>query len=367
MYCQLEYLADCPPVGIQRALDELPATLDETYERTLREIKDTNSEYARRLLLCVAVASRPLRVEELAEILAFDFEGPIPAFHEDSRLKNPVEAVLSICSTLLSIVEYRDSQVAQFAHFTVKEFLTSTRFAEKHNSISTRYHISLTPAHTVITQACLGMLFHLDQSITKDSLARFPLAEYAAEHWFEHARFDGVQQNAEEGIKQLFVWAKPYLSIWLWILDPTKNPRERRKRDKKLFPPRGTPLHCAAFCGLHDIAKILAIEYPKDVNSQSFDDASTPLHLTSRQGHVDVARMLVERGADVSAQAEDGWTPLHWASSRGHVDVARMFVERGADVSAQAEGGWTPLQLASSRGHVDVARMLVERGADGSA
>ena len=364
MYCQLEYLADCPPVGIQRALDELPATLDGTYERTLREIKDTNSEYARRLLLCVAVASRPLRVEELAEILAFDFEEPIPAFHEDSRLKNPVEAVLSICSTLLSIVEYRDSQVTQFAHFTVKEFLISTRFAEKHNTISTRYHISLTPAHTVITQACLGMLFHLDQSITKDSLARFPLAKYAAEHWFEHARFDGVQQNAEEGMKQLFDRTKPYLSIWLWIHDPTKYPWQRSKRNEGLFPPCGTPLHYAAFCGLHDIAKIVAIEYPKDVNSQSFDDASTPLHLTSRQGHVDVARMLVERGADASVQDEDGRTPLHHASSRGHVDVARMLVERGADVSVQDEDGRTPLHHASSEGHVDVARMLVERGAD---
>ena len=82
MYCQLEYLADCLPADIERALDELPATLDETYERTLREIKDKMSEYARRLLLCVAVAYRPLRVEELAEILAFDFERPIPAFRE---------------------------------------------------------------------------------------------------------------------------------------------------------------------------------------------------------------------------------------------------------------------------------------------
>jgi len=398
VYCQLEYLADCPPVRIQRALDELPATLDETYERTLREIKDTNSEYARRLLLCVAVASRPLRVEELAEILAFEFEGPIPAFREECRLKNPVEAVLSTCSTLLSVVEDWYSQVVQFAHFSVKEFLTSTRFAEKHDPISSRYHISMTPAHTVIIQACLGMLLHLDQSVTEDSLTRFPLVEYAAKHWFEHARFEGVSQNVEEGMKHLFDRTKPYLSIWLWIHDPTVNSWHQRGAEGP-FPPRGTPLHYAAFCGLHDFAKILATEYPKDVNSQSFDDASTPLHLTSRtrrghvdvarmlvergaalsaqdkdgrtplqlassKGHVDVARMLVERGADVSTQAKDGWTPLHWASSKGHVDVARILVERGAGVSAQAKDGWTPLHWASKKGYVDIARMLVERGAD---
>jgi len=303
----------------------------------------------------------------LAEILAFDFEGPIPAFREECRLKNPVEAVLSTCSTLLSVVEDRDSQVVQFAHFSVSEFLTSTRFAEKRDSISSRYHISMTPAHTVITQACLGMLLHLDQTVTRDSLSRFPLAEYAAEYWFEHARFEGVSQSVEEGMKQLFDRTKPYFSIWLWIYDPIVDYRQRRGRADGPFPPRGTPLHYAAFCGLYDIAKILATECPKGVNSQSFDDASTPLHLTSRKGHVDVARMLVERGADVSAQAQDGRTPLHWASEWGHVDVARMLVERGADVSAQAQDGRTPLHWALEWGHVDVARMLVERGADVSA
>ena len=368
MYCQLEYLADCLPADIERALDELPATLDETYERTLREIKDKISEYARRLLLCVAVAFRPLRVEELAEIFAFDFKRQIPEFREEFRLNRPpVEAVLSTCSTLLSVVKDQDHEVVQFAHFSVKEFLTSARFAEKRNFISKRYHISMTPAHTVITQACLGMLFHLDQSITKDSLAQFPLAEYAAEHWFQHAHFDGVQQNAEEGIEQLFDRTKPYLCIWLWIHDPTVYSWQRRERYEGPVPPHGLPLHYAAFCGLHDVAKILATKYPKDVNSQSFDDASTPLHLTLRQGYVNVAWMLVERGADVSAQAEDGWTPLHWASDGGHMDVARMLVERGADVSAQAKNGWTPLHWASSQGHMDVARMLVECGADGQA
>ena len=87
------------------------------------------------------MASHPLRVEELAEILAFDFKsGAIPKFHKDWRLKNPVEAVLSACSTLLSIIDVETysetSKVVQFTHFTVKEFLTSSRFAEKQDSIS---------------------------------------------------------------------------------------------------------------------------------------------------------------------------------------------------------------------------------------
>jgi len=233
---------------------------------------------------------------------------PIPAFRKECRLKNPVEAVLSTCSTLLSVVEDQDSQVVQFAHFSVLEFLTSIRFAEKCNTISSRYHISMTPAHTVITKASLGMLLHLDQTVTRDSLSRFPLAKYTAEYWFKHACFEGVSQNAEEGMKQLFDWTKPYFSIWLWIHDPTVPSWQQRKGAEGPFPLCGTPLHYAAFCGLHDIAKVLATEYANDVNSQSFHAAATPLHLASMEGHVDVALMLVERGADVSAQDKDGWT-----------------------------------------------------------
>ena len=104
--CQLNYLGKCLPGRIQNALNELLETLDETYERILREINDRNWEFARRLILCVAVASRP-RVEELAEFLAFEVR-PIPKFREDWRLEDPVGAVLSTCSTLLAVVNIID-------------------------------------------------------------------------------------------------------------------------------------------------------------------------------------------------------------------------------------------------------------------
>ena len=149
VYCQLDYLSKCIPARVEHALDELPVTLDETYEGTLHEIGDANWEYARRLIQCVAVVSRPLRVDELAEFLAFDFKaGQIPTFREDWHPEDPVEAVLSTCSTLLSLINVKKSKVIQFSHFSVKEFLTSARFGEKCSTISSRYHISMTPAHT---------------------------------------------------------------------------------------------------------------------------------------------------------------------------------------------------------------------------
>jgi len=221
--CQVDHICGCHPADLQRALAELPKTLDETYERTLRGIHEGDWEIAHRMFQFVAVASRPLRVEELADLFAFDFkEGSIPKFHEDWRLEDPADVVLSACSTLLSIVdrqtfldgEYYTGKIIEFSHFSVKEFLTSARLAEATDIIPRRYHISLTPAHTLVAQACLGILLHLDKDITtSDSLQDFPLAEYAARHWVDHVRLEDVSQYVEDGMKQLFDPSKPHLSV----------------------------------------------------------------------------------------------------------------------------------------------------------
>ena len=176
-------LGKCLPGRIRCALDELPRTLDDTDERALRDIDGANWEFVQWLFLCVAVASRPLSVEELAEFVAFDFKaGPIPKYREDWRLEDPLEAVVSTCSTLLTVVNIDDfdasdfydhpdnHSIIQFSHFSVKEFLTSTRFAEQSDAISRCYHISLTPAHTTVAQACLGILLHIDENVTRDRL-----------------------------------------------------------------------------------------------------------------------------------------------------------------------------------------------------
>ena len=84
------------------------------------------------MLQCLMVALRPLRVEELAELLAFEFkgQGTVPKYRTDWRPNDQVEAILSTCSSLISIVDDNDFQVIQFSHFTVKEFLMSNRLGD---------------------------------------------------------------------------------------------------------------------------------------------------------------------------------------------------------------------------------------------
>jgi ankyrin repeat protein len=374
-------------------LDGLPETLDGTYERTLRNIKDVNWEFAKRLLQCVAVARRPLRVGELAELLAFDFQagpipkfhedwrvkvppevgltifdfqaGPIPNFHEDWRVEDPLEAVLSTYSTLLSRVttRYSFSSVIHFSHFSVKEFLMSSDFADKSDIISRRYHISMTPAHTVVTQACLGMLLHLDKNVTKTSVRLTEFADYAAQHWHKHARLGGLSQNVEEGMKQLFDPGKHHIAVWLWLSDPIDRFKAFRREERPL-PPDRTPIQYAAFCGLPSIVQFLIVEHSQEMDSRGGYAKSTLLHLASQEGHVAVARFLVEQGADVMSRDCYGKTPLHEASKSGKLEAVQFLIDHGSLVTAQADDGSTPLHEASTSGNVEIARFLVEHGAD---
>jgi len=157
--------------------------LNGTYECTLRDLDKANWEFAHQLLQFVAVASRPLRVEELVQFLGFDFmTGLVLKFQQDWLLEDPIDGMLSTMSSLLATVDLNGSQVIQFSHFSVKEFLTSSRLAEARDIFVQCYYISMTEAHTFATQACIGMLLHLDKNITIDGLDKFPLAKYAVEH-----------------------------------------------------------------------------------------------------------------------------------------------------------------------------------------
>src|ERR1700747_1185008 len=84
-FCQLEALRHCLAPRVRQMLKELPETLDETYERILRDINKANWDLAHRLLECLAVAVRPLRVAELAGLLAVDFGTAYPGETSNSQ------------------------------------------------------------------------------------------------------------------------------------------------------------------------------------------------------------------------------------------------------------------------------------------
>jgi hypothetical protein len=219
------------------------------------------------LFQCVAAASRPLRVEELAEFLAFDFETrSTPTFLADWRPEDPENTVISTCSSLLVVVNVDGSPVIQSAHFSVKEYLTSARLPKAKDTIS-RFHVLMTMAHTVVAQAYLGVLLHLDKGVDMADLMDFPLAEYAARHWMDHARFENVSSHVQDGMKLLFDPRKHHISVWDWIGDPYVRLPALSQPPIASENTRPTRLHYATSIGLHDVAAFLIDERSQDVNA----------------------------------------------------------------------------------------------------
>jgi ankyrin repeat protein len=336
----------------------------------LEEIGKQNWEFAHRLFQCVAAASRPLRVEELAEFLAFDFKTEtIPILQEDWREEDPEHAVRSTCSSLLAVVNVDGFAIIQFAHFSVKEYLTSERLSVARDTNS-RFYVSMTPAHTIIAQACLSVLLHLgNDDTTNDAPERSPLVAYAAEHWVGHALFDGVSPSIQDAMERLFDPKNNHLAVWVQIYDPASPRRRLNVGHGSQDPPRAivAPLHYAALLCLHKIARFLICDRSQDVNAQGFERNETPLGVASRWGHTEVARVLLEHGADASIRDGDGWCPLERAAENGDVEVVRVLLEHGADVKARDKTSITALHTSCTYGHPAAARVLLEHGADVNA
>ena len=421
MFCQLATLRHCLPSSVQRTLRELPESLDETYERILKEIKEPNRALAQRVLECLVVAVRPLRVAELAEVFAVDLDDAegVPRLNVDWRWEDQDQALLIACSSLISIVEpidddsdvepsvndsvveSSDSRVVQFSHFSVKEFLTSSRLAAASAEVSP-YRINLKHAHTILAQVCLGALLQIHDAVDGKTPRDHALARYAARHWTTHAQFGEVSPRLQEGMEYLFDPDKPHFADWLSIYDIDTMPSLESTffMSGKFEKSAARPVYYAALCGFRDLVEHLVSKYPRDVNDDGgyygrplvaalageyFETADllrhygadshvqgktnkwTPLHSATYFGNLDIVRKLIEYDADISAKDLFGRTPLFMASDGVYLKdrgVIRLLVERGADVNALADNGSTPLHRASSFEALEVVSLLLEHGAD---
>ena len=406
MYCQLEALRHCLPPSVRGILEDLPETLDGTYERILREINKANREHARRLLQCLTVALRPLRVEELAEVLAIDFDAPahegIPQLNPNWRWADHHQAVLSTCSSLIAIVDDGEFKVVQFSHYSVKEFLTSDRLARSSGDIS-RYHILLEPAHTILAQACLGVLLRMDDRVYEDNVGDIPLVEYAARHWVDHAQFKNVASRIRDGMEYFFDADKPHWSPWcrVQVMDQTwqwfGGPGENFKLDATF------PLYYASLGGFYDVANYLVGKHPEHINARGgqmlaplvaalygkhFPVAELLLRhgadvdVRDRMGATllciactseapDIVRWLLNHGADVNAQNKESYSPLHYAVIHQRHPAFQILMEYKADIHSRNEFGATPLHRAASpwydNDHIDLMQSLLDHGADPNA
>ena len=371
-------LRHCLAPSLRDQLNELPKSLDATYERVLDEIQSTNQgRHAHRLLQCLTVAMRPLDVKELAEVLAFELDtggGEPPRYHPDWRWEDQEYAVLSVCSSLITVVYsyelFTDTvhRHIQFSHFSVKEYLTSKRLSTACVDAS-RYHIALEPAHLVIARACLGVLLCpiYDDSWPEstDSLGHSrpqDLLEYAADHWASHAQVGNVSSLLKDAIKTLFDPNKRYFSYWRQIRDYDSDYED----EDDDFNQGGSPLYFAALYGFYDTVQFLIDGYPKMVtnhNRNGFSPLLAALGSRAREKRR-VAELLVKHGARVNIRRDPPLCHATHFSDNNRVNAMQFLLKHGAHVNVRDKKHMTPLHFAAQVGCPEVARMLLEHGAD---
>ena len=212
-------------------MNTLPKTLDETYERILSKLDEEYYEYALKIFQWLCFSMRPMRIDEMVEVLAIDSTDDF-CFRPEQRLPDPCD-ILIICSTLVNVTttaaedastQSTETEELRLAHFSVKEYLISNSLAKP--SIH-RYHITQSSAHTSMTKACLAYLLHFKSPtiLTAEFAQEFPLIRYAAEFWQRHYRYitDDSHREIADFLGCNLVKSEDFCFVnWLRIFNPVK-------------------------------------------------------------------------------------------------------------------------------------------------
>ena len=334
---------------VTQKLKELPSDLNRVYDRILGLIEADCKEIAELVLRWVAVARRPLLIDELAMALVLSTKKSENDTRPSEELLDEMKDGFKCCEPLV----YVDivNHTVNLVHQSAKDYLLSTRLQEK-DGLS-QYHIALDITNLLIFKTCWAYLsleeFEMGTVIierlednrlrTNDLSQQFLndhcFLEYASEEWKAHA-----------------LAADPALA----------TDHEFWRDDLHSLPTfRDFWLNQAAAEGQEVIVQRL-LEEGADPNSKDCY-YQTPLSRAAEEGHEAVVRLLLSRD-DVIADSRDnrGRTPLSWAAERGQEIVVRLLLSRD-DVTADFRdtSGQTPLSWAAEEGHEAVVRLLLSR------
>jgi ankyrin repeat protein len=124
-----------------------------------------------------------------------------------------------------------------------------------------------------------------------------------------------------------------------------------------------TPLSIAARTGNVRIVNAL-LAGGADVNATTATTQEPALTWAVAEGHRDIVRALVEKGADVHPRPQQAFSPLLGAAKNGDIETAKILLAAGARVNDSGAGGTYPLPYAIITGKAAFARFLLDQGAD---
>lgn len=347
--CQIETIRDCRTVAeIEKALDDLPETLDDTYERVLEVIWKMDAEKGRAIFTWLLFSERPLTTQEMAEAAVIR-PGDMKLSPRD-RLTH-FSGVLSICRSLVTLSDEEPSdpdsiytgdaiQRIRFAHFSVKEYLISGR--------SKAFTGMPVASHQYIGNCCISILLPFDHPgaglKNKTGLMRNQyLLWYAAASWFFHIKqleaLDKVPEEMSSGVCKLLDHGpgteNTHAWMEIWRSNMTQLTWAQLSRIEDLMRPCLPPLFYACRLGLVGETDRY-IKTGADVN-QYVVGCGTPLHMATKQENHKVTEMLLRCGADAKIRDHKRRTAFGRAASFGDEETWRLLLGHGIDINRELD------------------------------
>lgn len=353
--------------------DPEPTSLDANCDRTLACIGEAFAAQVHHALEWVAFSVRPIRLEELSEVMLHSRDPPGVGRSSDD------ESFVALKASGLIFVS-DDTREVKLSNASIKDYLASDRIR---TSRSAFYATRPIEANARITSTCLNYLlkFSGPEKISVGEKEKFPLLEYAARYWHVHARRvaqDPAEASIWEQLRPLVLRLfDPNIGEsfrnWLRASRPDVGSSSSVDGGQDLssmfFSDKsdefGSPLYYASACGLVDIvSSFIAQGQSARTRAESVSGAlyPGPLEVAVERGFVDVVTVLLEAGANPNTWIESAGTCLNRAALRGHKDILRILLDHGASVNAQMDDGSTALHCAASKGSISAADLLLEHG-----
>jgi ankyrin repeat protein len=332
---------------VRKAIKSLPAELDNIYDETMERIRSQNegeANLAIKILYWISYAFRPLTVTEIQHALAV--EPGDAKFDKELLLDDDI--LVSVCAGLVIID--RESNIIRLVHYTTQEYFERTRT------------VLFPDAQKSMAIACLTYLsfdvfaenrYSSDREI-ETRLQEYPLLAYAARYWGDHARGE-----PEEAVKVL---ALEFLEHDSKRICSNRFRQYRNNEYWSLELKERTGLQIAASFGLTYIVRLM-LERGADISAEGIIFGWTALHWAANNGHEAVAQLLLQKGADVNKMTVCKESALRLSAVNGHEAVVRLLLDNKADVNESGTYDWPVLHGTIENGHDAVVRVLLEKGA----
>ena len=350
---QMDHIRDLSTAGeLRAALSALPMREEDFYGQSIMRIRDNSAqrERAMNVLSWVLRARRPMKLHEIIHAVAI-----LP---DRSSVKSyldfvpPLEDLVDSCEGLVLI--NHESETMTFAHPTIKEYLEKT----SHSSFDIDPEIT-------ISQACLTYLLFKEmkdlttRSIFENENSKYPLLDYSSTHWSMHVHGKPEQVYIEIIMRLLHQHSRsgsvlpglrdPDYGDPLWYDGPFDIMRDG--------------LWMASALGLEDAVARL-IKMGAEIETDSGHQRRRALHLAAERRYFNIAKMLLEAGADIEANSKYGRTALHLAAYSNDAALTKYLLDAGANIQARGKHEESPLHICAMGGFLETARVLLEANAD---